>query len=90
VIANDIGTCDLVLSCSGEDADVLSAFVYDLEDRLDRIDDYCGSATPLAIMSSGNKLTLEFKAPSSSPYVRGFSALYSFVEGKRTLRLFMK
>lgn len=61
--------------------DVLSAFVYNSNDELDRIDDYCGSSTPLSIMSSGNKLTLEFKAPSSSPYVRGFSAIYSFVEG---------
>jgi hypothetical protein len=68
-------------SCSGEDVDVLSSFVYDADDNLDRIDDYCGSAPPLSIMSSTNKLTLEFRAPSSSPYVRGFSALYSFVEG---------
>jgi hypothetical protein len=60
--------------------DTLSAFVYDSEDKLDRIDDYCGSATPLSIMSSRNKLTLEFRVANSSHYVRGFSALYSFVE----------
>ncbi|XP_021958390.1 suppressor of lurcher protein 1 [Folsomia candida] len=66
--------------CSGEDVDVLSAFVYDADDNLDRIDDYCGSAPPLSIMSSSNKLTLEFRSSTSSQYVRGFSALYSFVE----------
>lgn len=67
-------------SCSGTDVDVLSAFVYN-GDKLARIDDFCGSTPPLAVMSNGNRLTLQFKAPSSSTYVRGFSALYRFVTG---------
>ncbi|ODM91856.1 Suppressor of lurcher protein 1 [Orchesella cincta] len=68
------------LDCSATDVDILSAFVYsNLENKLARIDDFCGSTPPLAVMSNGNRLTLEFKAPSSSTYVRGFSALYRFV-----------
>jgi len=55
--------------------------VYSTDGKIERVDDYCGSNTPLAVMSSGNRLRLEFNAPTSSPYVRGFSALYSFVTG---------
>ena len=61
---------------------MLSAFDY-VDDQLARIDDFCGSMTPLAVMSSGNKFTLEFNAPHSSKYVRGFTGLYSFVKGKK-------
>ncbi|CAG7721938.1 unnamed protein product [Allacma fusca] len=71
--------------CGG--SDVLSTFVY-INNQLARIDDYCGSNTPLAAMSNGRKLTLEFNAPHSSRYVRGFNAIFAFVKdfGIRTGR----
>lgn len=68
--------------CGG--GDVLSAFVYTSDDeQLARVEDFCGITTPLAVMSNGNKLTLEFNAPHSSRINRGFSAVYSFVTGKQ-------
>lgn len=68
--------------------DVLSVFVYTGDNTLARIDDFCGSTPPLAVMSNGNRMTLELRAPTSSAYVRGFSALYRFVTGEKKLDSF--
>ncbi|CAB3376899.1 Hypothetical predicted protein [Cloeon dipterum] len=62
-----------------ESSDSLNAYVH-LEGRSEKIDSFCGNNLPLPLMSSGSKLSLEFRGAVSSRHVRGFQAFYSFTE----------
>ncbi|XP_059476090.1 suppressor of lurcher protein 1-like isoform X2 [Neocloeon triangulifer] len=62
-----------------ESSDSLNAYVH-LEGRSEKIDSFCGTNLPLPVMSSGSKLSLEFRGQISSRHVRGFQAFYSFTE----------
>jgi hypothetical protein len=53
-----------------------------MDGRSEKIDTFCGGQVPLPLMSSGPRLSLEFKGLTSSRYVRGFKALYSFTESE--------
>ncbi|KAF4521632.1 hypothetical protein B566_EDAN006674 [Ephemera danica] len=65
------------LNCDA--ADSLNAFVH-LEGRAEKIDSFCANSVPLPLMSSGPRLSLEFRGLVSSRMVRGFKALYRFTE----------
>jgi hypothetical protein len=69
----------LCRSC--ESADAIVAYVH-MDGRSEKIDTFCGGQVPLPLMSSGPRLSLEFKGLTSSRYVRGFKALYSFTESE--------
>ncbi|CAB3380413.1 Hypothetical predicted protein [Cloeon dipterum] len=62
-----------------ESADSIVAYVH-MEGRSEKIDTFCGGQVPLPLMSSGARLSLEFRGLHSSRYVRGFKALYTFTE----------
>lgn len=51
--------------------------------KRERIDNFCGSETPLQLMSNGPSLRVEFKSIATSTGTsRGFKALYQFVTRK--------
>ncbi|KAJ8937796.1 hypothetical protein NQ318_012276 [Aromia moschata] len=63
--------------CDNQDS--LIAFVH-LEGRMEKIDNFCGTALPKPVMSNGPRLKLEFQSLIASRYSRGFKATYSFTE----------
>ncbi|XP_067002203.2 suppressor of lurcher protein 1-like [Anabrus simplex] len=62
-----------------ESIDSLVAYVH-IDGRMEKIDNFCGSAVPKPLMSNGPRLLLEFRGIYSSSHSRGFKATYTFTE----------
>lgn len=67
--------------------DALMAFVH-TDGYLEKIGSFCASSIPVPLMSSGPRMALEFRGMVSSPYSRGFKALYTFTESEYTITHF--
>ena len=46
---------------------------------------FCGTTSPLPVMSSSNNLWINFVADLSSPTARGYNISYKFITGKKKL-----
>ncbi|XP_074000230.1 suppressor of lurcher protein 1-like [Rhodnius prolixus] len=66
---------ELPKDCIG--ADNLVAYVM-LDNRLEKIDTYCGVQVPKAVMSNGPRLIVHFAGTYSSRHARGFRAKFAF------------
>ncbi|KAK9506884.1 hypothetical protein O3M35_008735 [Rhynocoris fuscipes] len=69
-------------NCIG--ADNVVSFVM-LDNRMEKIDTYCGLQVPKAVMSNGPRLIVRFTGTHSSRHARGFRAKYAFVTRKKLL-----
>lgn len=75
--------CDF---CSCEAVDAVMIFIT-INNRRERLDNFCGNKLPAQLMSNGPTMEVEFKSYHSSQEVKGFRAIYRFVTGE-TIKTF--
>ncbi|GFQ71549.1 suppressor of lurcher protein 1 [Trichonephila clavata] len=61
-----------------EAVDAVMIFIT-IDNRRERLDNFCGNKLPAQLMSNGPTMEVEFRSFHSSPEVKGFRAIYRFV-----------